>query len=186
MNKSISMNKSLTKSSIAFSKSPKNQQYLNIARPVFNREELANLKNLFKLYDHEKKGFVKPKDLVEGLKHYEINKSCPQLYDIVCGLSNLSNNSDGISFQDLVDELQEKFGEEMDRKEVRRIFDLFLKDKEQDSIYLADIRNTCADINLDYGNHELIMMLKDASALKNEMTFDEFYVMMTTKLIHIN
>merc|ERR1712032_255690 len=181
----IKMKKSIS-SSLSFSKSPKSQEYLNIPRPVFNREELANLKNLFKLYDHEKSGFVYPTDLIEGLKLYEINKSCPQLYEIVCGLSNPSNNSDGITFQNLVDELQEKFGEKMDRKEIRRIFELFLKDKDQDSIYLADIRNTCTDINLDYSNHDLIMMLKDASALKNEMTFDEFYVMMTSKLIHIN
>ena len=174
------------KKSLTISKSPKSQSYLNIPRPTFNREELANLKNLFKLFDHNSDGFVKPKDLVEGLKLYEINKTCPSLYDIVSGLNTLTHNSDGITFQDLVDELQEKFGGKTDRKEIRRIFELFLKDKSQDSIYLADIRNTCADINLDYSNHDLIMMLKDASALKNEMTFDEFYVMMTTKLIHIN
>ena len=161
-------------------------EYLNIPRPTFTREELTNLKNLFKLYNSEKDGFIKPMVLLQGLKTYGIDKSCPQLFDIICGLNNNTNNDNGVTAQELIDEVQQKFGEKMDRKEVRRIFELFLKDKTQDSIFLADVKKTCADMNLDYSHHDLLMMLKDSSALKNEMSFDEFYVMMTEKLIHIN
>jgi Ca2+-binding EF-hand superfamily protein len=164
----------------------KSQEYLNIPQPTFTRDELNDLKNFMKIFDHKKDNTVMPRDLVEGLKLYEINKTSPQLFDIINRLNNPSNNTDGMTYQEIIDELQQEFGKKMDRKEVRRIFDLFLKDKTQDSLYLADFKNTCANLNLDYSNHDILMMLKDASALKNELTFDEFYTMMTENLIHIN
>ena len=123
---------------------------------------------------------------VESLKIYEINRTCPQLFNIVSSLNTVHYNSEGISAQELIDHLQTEFGQNMDKKEVRRIFELFLKEKTQECIYLADIKSTCASLNLDYTHHEILTMLKDASALKNELTFDEFYVMMTECLIHIN
>ena len=168
--------------------SPKSKdlQYLNIPYPSLNRDEQANLKNLFKLYDHNKEGRIEPNELVLGLKNYGINNTCPQLFSIVSGLDTAVNNADGITFPQLLEEINEKFGNKMDKKEVKRIFELFLKDKTQESIYLADLKNTCAEMNLDYLHHDLLMMLKDSSALKNEMTFEEFNVMMTEKLIHIN
>lgn len=163
----------------------KSAEYLVIPPPKFTKEEINDFKNLFKFFDHNKDGSVRPKDLVDFFKIQEIHKTCPQIYEIVSKLSTLDNNADGLKFQDIIDEIEEQFGQKMDKKEVKRIFELFLKDKTQEHIYLSDVKATVASLNLDYSHHDILLMLKDASALKNELTFEEFYVMLTESLIHV-
>jgi Ca2+-binding EF-hand superfamily protein len=157
--------------------------YLDIPKPTLTRDETGELRDLFNQYDNDKKGRVFPKDFLQGLRNLGFETKCRNLYEIVEILNTPENNEKGIVFSDFLDAFYENFGTTNDKKEIRRLFELFLKEKDSDSIFLGDLKRTSEEIGMVYDKSDLISLLKQISALKNELTFDEFYIMLTDKLI---
>ena len=159
---------------------------MNVPKPTLNNEELKDLRNLFNAYDSNNSGRINPSELLKALKEQGFDLKCGLLYEIVAFLNTKENKVSGITFKDLLDSVNENYGFTTNKKEVRRIWELFVSDPESDLLIVNDLKKVSDNMGFDYDRHYLVLLLKEISALKNEMTFEEFYLMISDKLIISN
>lgn len=159
---------------------------LNIPKPTLEYEEERDLKNLFNSYDPEKTGKVNPETLLKGLKESGCDQSCRSLYEIVEFLNTKDNREEGITFNDFIEAIKNEMGYTTDEKELRRLFELFLKDKTSDYLGVSDLKATLESMNMYYDVKEIRTLLQDITHMRDSMTFEEFKLMITEKLIISN
>jgi Ca2+-binding EF-hand superfamily protein len=159
---------------------------MNVPKPTLTNEEVKDLRELFNAYDSDNSGRINPSDLLKGLKEQGFDLKCGLLYEIVAFLNTKENRQAGISFQDFLAAVNENFGFTTNRKEIRRIWELFVTDAESDILVVNDLKKVSDSMGFSYNRHDLVLLLKEISALRNEMTFEEFYLMISDKLIISN
>lgn len=159
---------------------------MNVPRPTLSNEEVKDLRELFNAYDSEKKGKVNPSELLKGLKEQGFDLKCGILYEIVAFMNTKENRETGIVFKDFLDALNENLGFTANKKEVRRIWELFVSDPESDILVVNDLKKVSESMGFGYDRHDLVLLLKETSALRNEMSFEEFYLLISDKLIISN
>jgi len=159
---------------------------MNIPKPVLNNEELKDLRELFNAYDSQNNGKMNPSEMLKGLKEQGFDIKCGSLYEIIEFLNTKENREEGITFNIFLDHIVEHFGFTTNRKEVKRIWELFVTDKESEILVVNDLKKVSENMDLGFDRHDLVLLLKEISALKNEMTFEEFYLLISDKLIISN
>ena len=87
----------------------------------------------------------------------------------------------GISFDDFVDAINDKLSDKKSKEGIRRIFDLFIDDPNADTITLSSLKNISKELGENISDEELKDMLERASKNGNELTFEEFYDIITKK-----
>ncbi len=159
---------------------------MNVPRPTLSNEEVKDLRELFNAYDSENTGKLNPSELLKGLKEQGFDLKCGILYEIVAFMNTKENRETGITFKNFLDVLNENLGLTANKKEVRRIWDLFVSDPESDILVVNDLKKVSESMGFGYDRHDLVLLLKEISALRNEMSFEEFYLMISDKLIISN
>ena len=159
---------------------------MNVPKPTLNNEEVKDLRALFNAYDSENSGRIYPSDLLKGLREQGFDLKCGLLYEIVAFLNTNENKSDGITFKDFLDALNDNFGFTTNKKEIRRIWEMFVTDTESEILVVNDLKKLSDNMGFGYDRHELVLLVKEISALRNEMTFEEFYLMISDKLVISN
>ena len=87
----------------------------------------------------------------------------------------------GINFDDFVDAINDKLGDKESKEGIRRIFDLFIDDPNADTITLSSLKKISKELGENMSDEELKDMLERASKNGVELTFEEFYDIMTKK-----
>ena len=87
----------------------------------------------------------------------------------------------GITFDDFVDAINDKLGDKESKEGIRRIFDLFIDDPNADTITLSSLKKISKELGENMSDEELKDMLERASKNGVELTFEEFYDIMTKK-----
>ena len=87
----------------------------------------------------------------------------------------------GINFDDFVDAINGKLGDKESKEGIRRIFDLFIDDPNADTIILSSLKKISKELGENMSDKELKDMLERASENGVELTFEEFYDIMTKK-----
>ena len=87
----------------------------------------------------------------------------------------------GINFDDFVDAINDKLGDKESKEGIRRIFDLFIDDPNADTITLSSLKKISKELGENMNDKELKDMLEIASKNGVELTFEEFYDIMTKK-----
>jgi Ca2+-binding EF-hand superfamily protein len=159
---------------------------MNLPKPVLLPDEIKNLRDLFNSFDVTNDGKVNPAEMLKTLKEQGFDIKCGLLYEIVTFLNTKENREEGITFKTFLDTINEDFGFTTNRKEIRRIWELFVADKESDIMVVNDLKKVCDSLGFGYDRHDLVVLLKEISALRNEMTFNEFYLLISDKLIISN
>ena len=83
--------------------------------------------------------------------------------------------------EDFVTAINEKLGDKESKEGIRRIFDLFIDDPNSDTITLSSLKKIAKELGENMTDEELKDMLERASQNGVELTFDEFYDIMTKK-----
>ena len=103
-------------------------------------------------------------------------------YQIIADLDTPeSERNGGISFDDFVDAINEKLGDKESKQGIRRIFDLFIDDPNADTITLSSLKKISKELGENMSDEELKDMLERTSKNGVELTFEEFYDIMTKK-----
>ena len=87
----------------------------------------------------------------------------------------------GINFDDFVDAINDKLGDKESKEGIKRIFDLFIDDPNVDTITLRSLKKISKELGENMSDEELKDMLERASKNGVELTFEEFYDIMTKK-----
>ena len=75
----------------------------------------------------------------------------------------------------------EKLGDKKSKEGIRRIFELFIDDPNADTITLSSLKKISKELEENISDEELKDMLERASKNGVELTFEEFYDIMTKK-----
>ena len=79
------------------------------------------------------------------------------------------------------DAINDKLGDKESKEGIRRIFDLFIDDPNADTITLSSLKKISKELGENMSDEELKDMLERASKNGVELTFEEFYDIMTKK-----
>ena len=128
------------------------------------------------------KGKIDPKELKAAMQSLGFDSKNPTIYQLIADLDTPeAARNGGISFDDFVGAINDKLGDKESKEGIRRIFDLFIDDPNADTITLSSLKKIAQELGENMTAEELKDMLERASANGTELTFDEFYEIMTKK-----
>ena len=151
-----------------------------VERPGLSQDEVDEIKQAFDLFDTNQSGTIDAKELKSAMQSLGFDTKNPTIYQLIADLDTPSN-AKGISFDDFVEAINNKLGDKETKDGIQRIFNLFIDDPNQNSITLSSLRRIARELGEQMSSDELKDMLERASSSGSELTFEEFYDIMTKK-----
>ena len=153
-----------------------------VERPGLSSEEVDEIKQAFDLFDTNGTGKIDPKELKAAMQSLGFDSKNPTISQLIADLDTPeSERNGGITFDDFVDAINDKLGDKESKEGIRRIFDLFIDDPNADTITLSSLKKISKELGENMSDEELKDMLERASKNGVELTFEEFYDIMTKK-----
>ena len=153
-----------------------------VERPGLSSEEVDEIKQAFDLFDTNGTGKIDPKELKAAMQSLGFDSKNTTIYQLIADLDTPeAEKNGGINFDDFVDAINDKLGDKESKEGIRRIFDLFIDDPNADTITLSSLKKISKELGENMSDEELKDMLERASKNGVELTFEEFYDIMTKK-----
>ena len=147
-----------------------------------NAEEVDEIRQAFELFDTNGTGRIDPKELKAAMQSLGFDTKNPVIYQLIADLDTPENaKKGGIDFNTFVEAINDKLGDRSSREGIKRIFELFKDDPNQDTITLSSLKRIAKELGEQMSADELRDMLERASSNGQELTFDEFYEIMTKR-----
>jgi len=147
-----------------------------------NSEEVQEIRNAFELFDTNNTGKISPTDLKQAMQSLGFDTRNPTIYNMIAELeTNDAAKQGGVSFDTFLDAVNYKLGDKESREGIRRIFDLFIDDPDTKTITINALKKVSKELGENMRPEELTEMLTRASKNGVEITFEEFYDIMTKK-----
>ena len=155
---------------------------VKIQRPGLSNEEIEEIRQAFELFDSNGEGKLDPKELISSMKALNYDKENPTMYNLLADLETFnSKKNERITFDEYVTAINAKLRDSESKEGVRRIFDMFIDDPNSDTININSLRKVALELGENMSNDDLKDMLERTSSSGKEITFDEFYEIMTKK-----
>ncbi len=103
----------------------------------------------------------------------------PTIYAMIADLDT-HENAGGINFDNFLDSITDKLGNKESREGIARIFQLF-DDESSGTINVHNLRRVAKELGETMSAEELKEMLERAASNGDEITFEDFYFIMTKK-----
>ena len=84
----------------------------------------------------------------------------------------------GVSFDELINAIDNKLGNKNSKEEIKKIFELFA-DEKSNNITILSLKKAGNKSGYKLSNEQYKLLMEKASKSGNEITFDEFYKIMT-------
>jgi centrin-1 len=160
----------------------KGQEKKRVDRPGLSQDEIDEIRQAFDLFDTNQTGKIDPKELKAAMQSLGFDTKNPTIFQMISELDTPdSQKKGGIDFDTFVEAINNKLGDKETKDGIRRIFNLFIDDPQQETITLSSLRRIARELGEQMSNDELKDMLERASSNGTELTFDEFYDIMTKK-----
>ncbi len=153
-----------------------------VERPGLSQDEVDEIKQAFDLFDTNQSGKIDPKELKSAMQSLGFDTKNPTIYQLIADLDTPENaKKGGIDFDSFVEAINNKLGDKETKEGIERIFNLFIDDPNSNTITLSSLRRIARELGEQMSNEELKDMLERASSNGTELTFEEFYEIMTKK-----
>ena len=153
-----------------------------VERPGLSQDEVDEIRQAFDLFDTNQTGKIDPKELKAAMQSLGFDTKNPTIFQMISELDTPdSQKKGGIDFESFVEAINNKLGDKETKDGIRRIFNLFIDDPQQETITLSSLRRIARELGEQMSNDELKDMLERASSNGTELSFDEFYDIMTKK-----
>ena len=163
-------------------KSLKQRSKVKIQRPGLSNEEIEEIRQAFELFDSSGEGKLDPKELISSMKALNFDKENPTMFNLISDLDTMeAKKNGGITFDEYVTSINLKLRDSESKEGIRRIFDMFIDDPNSDTININSLRKVALELGENMSNDDLKDMLERTSSSGKEITFDEFYEIMTKK-----
>jgi Ca2+-binding EF-hand superfamily protein len=157
-------------------------QTKKVERPGLSQDEVDEIRQAFDLFDTNSTGRIDPKELKAAMQSLGFDQKNPTIYQLIADLDTPQfAKAGGVDFDSFVEAINNKLGDKETKEGLRRIFDLFIDDPNSDTITLASLRRIARELGEQMSNEELKDMLERASSNGTELTYEEFYDIMTKK-----
>lgn len=146
------------------------------------QEDIDKIKEAFNLFDTHGTGKANPKELKEAMNSLGFDKKNPTLYQLIADLDTPEvEKNKGVSFNDFVFAINAKYGDKKSKEGLRRIFDLYIEDPNRKTITFNSLKKIADYLGENMSNEEIKQLLEKTSKNGVELTFDEFFDIMTKK-----
>ena len=153
-----------------------------VEKPGLSNEEVDEIRQAFDLFDTNGTGKIDPKELKAAMQSLGFDSKNPTIYTLIADLDTPeAAKNGGVNFDDFVGSINNKLGDKESKEGIHRIFELFIDDPNADTITLSSLKKIAQELGENMSAEELKDMLERASANGTELTFDEFYEIMTKK-----
>ena len=143
-------------------------------------EENVELRQAFDLFDVKENGKIEPSEIKETMKQLGFDTKNPTIFKIIEDLDTPeSKKNSGISFSEFSELMSKRFGDKESKEGVRRIFDLFVDDVNAEYIPLESLKKIAKELGDKSSDDELKDMIECASKNNGQLSFDDFYYIMT-------
>ena len=146
-----------------------------------SEENLEKIKNAFELLDSKGEGKFYPKEFKLNMENYGLNEKEPFIYSIINELDTEEAEKNGISFEELIKVIDDKLGNKKTKEGIKKIFELFVDKKEDNSITLLALKKAGNKYGHRLTNEQYKLLIEKASQNGNEINFEDFYKLMTIK-----
>ena len=145
-------------------------------------DEVDEIRQAFDLFDTNGTGKIDPKELKAAMQSLGFDIKNPTIFSMIADLDTQEAvKRGGIDFDTFVEAINEKLGDKDSREGITRIFNLFIDDPKSETITLNSLRKISKELGEQMSQEDLKNMLERASSNGTELTFDEFYDIMTKK-----
>ena len=142
--------------------------------------EIEEMRKGFELFDLQGKGKIQPKELKETMEQMNLKDKHPVIYDLLCTLDTPEiEEKGGITFDEYVAKVNERMSDRKTKEGIRRLFDFFNVDPFSRSIPFATFVKVAKELHEETTEEELKELLQKTGCAGDEITFDEFYEIMT-------
>jgi centrin-1 len=158
------------------------QNTKKVDRPGLSQDEVDEIRQAFDLFDTNGTGKIDPKELKAAMQSLGFDSKNPTIFQLIAELDTAeAAKKGGIDFETFVEAINNKLGDKESEEGLRRIFNLFIDDPNSDTITISSLKRIARELGEQMSNEELKDMLERASSNGNELTFAEFYDIMTKK-----
>ena len=147
-----------------------------------NEEQVRRIRRVFNIYA-DRSGIAKPSDILEGMREAGVDEKNPVVYDLISQFDS-GDYKNGITFDQLIEEIDKKLADRESEEAIERIFQYYLEGPNKQTINAQDIKRLANEIGEDMDDDQAKRIFNKISKNGNELTFDEFYTVMTKK-VHI-
>ena len=153
-----------------------------VEKSGLSNDEVDEIRQAFDLFDTNGTGKIDPKELKAAMQSLGFDTKNPTIYTLIADLDTPeAAKNGGVNFDDFVGSINNKLGDKESKEGIHRIFELFIDDPNADTITLSSLKKIAQELGENMSAEELKDMLERASANGTELTFDEFYEIMTNK-----
>jgi centrin-1 len=147
-------------------------------------DEVEELRQAFELFDTRGTGKIDPRELRAAMQSLNYDSRNPTIYELVVELDTPeSAKKGGVDFNKLLEAINRRLGNKDSREGVRKIFELFVDDPQAEVITLQSLKKIAKEIGEQMSNDDVREMMERASNNGSELSFDEFYEIMSRKAI---
>ena len=148
-------------------------------RPGLTEDEIEEIREAFNLFDTDGSGMIDPKELKAAMQSLGFEQKNPAIYAMIADLDT-PDRAQGINFDDFLDSITAKLGNKETKEGIARIFDLFDDDK-SGTINIHNLRRVAKELGETMSAEELKEMIERAASNGEEISFEDFYFIMTKK-----
>ena len=153
-----------------------------VEKSGLSNDEVDEIRQAFDLFDTNGTGKIDPKELKAAMQSLGFDSKNPTIHTLIADLDTPeAAKNGGVNFDDFVGSINNKLGDKESKEGIHRIFELFIDDPNADTITLSSLKKIAQELGENMSAEELKDMLERASANGTELTFDEFYEIMTKK-----
>ena len=153
-----------------------------VEKSGLSNDEVDEIRQAFDLFDTNGTGKIDPKELKAAMQSLGFDSKNPTIYTLIADLDTPeAAKNGGVNFDDFVGSINNKLGDKESKEGIHRIFELFIDDPNADTITLSSLKKIAQELGENMSAEELKDMLERSSANGTELTFDEFYEIMTKK-----
>jgi len=148
-----------------------------IERPGLTEDEIEEIREAFNLFDTENSGQIDPKELKAAMQSLGFETKNPTIYQMI---ADLEHEGPAIDFDTFLRAITEKLGDKETKGGIQKIFSLF-DDDNSGTINLRNLQKVAKELGETMTADELKEMLERASSDGQEISFEDFYNIMTKK-----
>jgi Ca2+-binding EF-hand superfamily protein len=129
----------------------------SMARPGINESEVEDLREAFELFDTDGNGTIDTNELKAAMQNLGFDAKNHTVYQMI---SDIDGNGTGdINFDEFLDLMTVKLGDNDSEEEVRKVFNLFDDDK-TGYITIQNLKRVAKDLNENMSDADLLEMIE--------------------------
>ncbi len=168
-------------------KNIKYPKYLKVKLPesILNQNDISSIK---KYSNNFESNFYKIsiKDLENSLLSMGMEKNSISFKNILKAVNEKikipmnENNENDIPLENLEEIFEENLGYNDSKEEIRKIFEILIKDPNQNNINIDDMMDLLDKLDWNYDENELIKQISNCCEVSKNFSFEDFYILMSS------